>query len=151
MSSSPPPSLIYSKTQPYSPQVLAHNATFNINLPPTNSDSNNESSLCYVFEKEDHHKSDFLDKSGASSQKDDIHVEDLCDDASNFSNPLASTMSSFSEKNTNTQRDTSVLDIQCSSRSANDFLVNQAKTEVVRNKSCVFKSLPNLNSNNFIV
>jgi hypothetical protein len=142
------PSFIFTKSshhQQYSPQVLAH-GNF---IPPANSDSNNDSQLCYVFEKEHHEKPSFVGNTGSSSQKDDIHVEDLCDTVStdNFINPLASSMPSGS-MNPNT-REILALDIHCSSRSANEFSLNHStKTDIIHNKSCVFKSLPNLNTSN---
>jgi E3 ubiquitin-protein ligase MARCH1/8 len=107
------PSFIFTKSshhQQYSPQVLAH-GNF---IPPANSDSNNDSQLCYVFEKEHHEKPSFVGNTGSSSQKDDIHVEDLCDTVStdNFINPLASSMPSGS-MNPNT-REILALDIHCS-------------------------------------
>lgn len=101
------------------------------NLTASNSDSHHDH-LCYVFEKESN-KGEFFPDSESTSRKDDIRIEDLCE------SPKA-----VIHQNS---REILALDIESSSRSANQFSLNQSKTDVVRNsKSCVFKSLPNLNT-----
>ncbi|CAG9825204.1 unnamed protein product [Phaedon cochleariae] len=133
---SPSPYFERDTRQPVPTQIVTI-AEYNQPSSVTNSNSQNDMQMCYVFENEC--KVKCCSSSSSSVQKADVHVEDLCD-TPKFESDAPNSMD-MSRSNI------LALDIECPNSSRKKYsLQNSLKTDVVRNRSCVFKSLPNLST-----
>ncbi|VEN63790.1 unnamed protein product [Callosobruchus maculatus] len=132
----PPPSPYFHRdSRPHVLTQVVTVAEYNQPSSLTNTNSQNDMQLCYVFQNEN--KVKCCSSSASSVQKADVHVENLCDTPHGEEN----TSSNMSRNNI------LALDIECPSNSKKKYsLEGSLKTEIVRNYSCVFKSLPNLNT-----
>nr|CAI5832493.1 unnamed protein product [Callosobruchus analis] len=132
----PPPSpYLHRDSRPHVLTQVVTVAEYNQPSSLTNTNSQNDVQLCYVFQNEN--KVKCCSSSASSVQKADVHVENLCDTPHSEGN----TSSNMSRNNI------LALDIECPSNSKKKYsLEGSLKTEIVRNYSCVFKSLPNLNT-----
>ncbi|KAJ8966713.1 hypothetical protein NQ314_003366 [Rhamnusium bicolor] len=129
----------FSHCRQHLPSQVVTIAEYNQPSSDTNSNSQNDLQLCYVFENECKVKK-CCGSSASSIQKADVHVEDLCDTPRNE----VDIRNSFDDLARN---NIIALDIECPSNSKKKFsLQSSLKTDVVKNSSCVFKSLPNLNT-----
>ncbi|XP_023021997.2 uncharacterized protein [Leptinotarsa decemlineata] len=135
--SAPPSSPYFQRdTRQHMPTQVVTVAEYNQPSSVTNSNSRNDMQMCYVFENEC--KVKCCSSSASSIQKADVHVEDLCDTPRNEDSPNSSESS---------RNNILALDIECPNSSRKKFsLQNSLKTEVVKNRSSVFKSLPNLST-----
>ncbi|XP_066147233.1 E3 ubiquitin-protein ligase MARCHF8 [Euwallacea fornicatus] len=126
----PSPNLISTKEsgQNLLSQVVTH-AEYSVPPCDTNSTSQNEVQVCYMFEKEKLTKS--LDSCASSIQKADVHVEDLCE------SPQQDSV--ISEEYLKVRDNLIALDIECPSNSRKFYT---CKTEAIGSNTC--KSLPNL-------
>ncbi|KAJ8921019.1 hypothetical protein NQ315_015815 [Exocentrus adspersus] len=137
----PPSPYFHRESRQHAPTQVVTVAEYNHPSSDTNSTSQNDLQLCYVFENEC--KVNKCCSSSASSiQKADVHVEDLCETPSNEPVDLRTPPDSLSRSNI------LALDIECPTNSKKKYsLQNSLKTEVInKNNSCVFKSLPNLST-----
>ncbi|CAH0557296.1 unnamed protein product [Brassicogethes aeneus] len=138
--SAPSPNFAYSCSDPRQ-QMAPHVVSIvECGMPSSITTSRNDLQLCYVFENESEVKrKKHLDRSSSSIQKADVHVEDLCDTPQHYS--VENLNVDFKESNI------LALDIECPSNTIKKYsLQNTSKTDIVKNKSCVFKSLPNLST-----
>lgn len=135
--STPSPNFAYSSD--YRQQVPPSQvvSTVDCGMASSNTTSRNEMPMCYVFENETEVKrKKNLERSRSSLQKADVHVEDLCD-----------TPHRHSVEDCSVESNIIALDIECPSNTIKKYsLQNTPKTDIVKNKSCVFKSLPNLST-----
>ncbi|XP_057671801.1 E3 ubiquitin-protein ligase MARCHF8 [Diorhabda carinulata] len=134
----PPPSPYFQKSVGHHvPTQIVTVAEYNQPSSITNSNLQNEMQMCYVFE--DECKVKCCRKSASSIQKADVHVEDLCDTSRNDT--------SLHKSPDISRNNILALDIECPSSSKKKYsLQNSLKTDIVKNRSCVFKSLPNLST-----
>lgn len=101
------------------------------NVPPSNTNSQNEVQVCYVF-KENEKLKKSLGSCASSIQKADVHVEDLCESPRQHS-----AGPDYYAK----MRDNLIaLDIECPSNSKKLYAPH--KTDQMNSNTC--KSLPNL-------
>nr|CAH7768505.1 unnamed protein product [Callosobruchus chinensis] len=132
----PPPSPYFQRdSRPHVLTQVVTVAEYNQPSSLTNTNSQNDMQLCYVFQNEN--KVKCCSSSASSVQKADVHVENLCDTPHTEGNTSSNML----------RNNILALDIECPSNSKKKYsLEGSLKTEIVRNYSCVFKSLPNLNT-----
>lgn len=138
----PSPNFIIDSRQLIPLQVMTH-VEHNSNVPSSNTDSRND--VFYVFESEVMKKE--CNSSCSSIQKADVHVEDL-DTPQNYVNNCGHSSLFDNNKITGIGTNILALDIECPTDNKKKFSLQQPsfKTDIVKNNSCVFKSLPNLNT-----
>lgn len=139
----PSPNFIIDSRQLIPLQVLTH-VEHNSTVPSSNTDSRND--VFYVFESEVMKKE--CGSSCSSIQKADVHVEDLDTPQNYIKCGTSSLLDGSSTQVTGFGSNILALDIECPTDSKKKFSLQQPpfKTDVTKNSSCVFKSLPNLNT-----